>query len=252
MDTTIRRPRRNRSRPGVDRLEARSLLTASGSLDPTFNSGVGYSTLPISSDAIGTYVSGYQPAEAVQADGDVVVVGSGTADGTGQTTFLITRFNADGTLDTTFGTGGIAQYPAGTTTPAADQLGGVTSALLQPDGKIVLVGSSVGSSTGSAFAAVRLNTDGSIDTTFGTGGTSRMAVGGADGTNHLRRRKSRASLRHRGRQIGPDPIRRLDRPGRQRRRPGVRCRLCRRPAHALGLARRHLRHRRDRHRVRPP
>lgn len=75
---------------------------------------------------------------------------------------------AGGTLDPNFGTGGKVSFRIN---------GGSTdfgrAAVLQPDGKIVIVGSSSpeGQSGGfRSFAVARLNSDGTLDNTFGTGG----------------------------------------------------------------------------------
>jgi uncharacterized delta-60 repeat protein len=60
----------------------------------------------------------------------------------------LARYNANGTLDTSFGSGGVVSTTVG---PAL---------VIQADGKIVLEGAGL----------ARYNPDGSIDTTFGTGG----------------------------------------------------------------------------------
>jgi uncharacterized delta-60 repeat protein len=75
--------------------------------------------------------------------------------------------NAGGTLDPSFGTAGKVsfQFNGGTDIGRA--------AVLQPDGKIVIVGTTniPGQSGGfSSFAVARLNADGSLDNTFGSGG----------------------------------------------------------------------------------
>jgi uncharacterized delta-60 repeat protein len=71
----------------------------------------------------------------------------------------IARFNADGSVDTSFGTDGdgTVAIPMADTT-VADKI------LVQPDGKILLLGESP-----EGLALVRLNTDGSVDTSFGGG-----------------------------------------------------------------------------------
>jgi uncharacterized delta-60 repeat protein len=70
-----------------------------------------------------------------------------------------------GSLDPTFGTGGIAQvsFPGTGTSVAAQAMA------LQPDGNIVLAGSQL-SGAGTFFALARLTTSGELDPTFGTGG----------------------------------------------------------------------------------
>jgi uncharacterized delta-60 repeat protein len=95
---------------------------------------------------------------AVQADGKVVVVG----DAASPPQAVVARYNADGTLDSTFGTGGLVR-------PAAAALFAV---VVQADGKI-LAGGALSEPTpqgGGAFALFRFNADGTPDTAFGTGG----------------------------------------------------------------------------------
>jgi uncharacterized delta-60 repeat protein len=107
---------------------------------------------------------------AVQSDGKIVWVGGGQIPGDTNTadTFAVARFTAAGTLDPTFGADGLVStsFPAQPVSDAADTV------LVQPDGKI-LVGGQAGISRRGIllFAAMlRLNADGSLDTSFGTGG----------------------------------------------------------------------------------
>src|SRR6185436_10147223 len=81
--------------------------------------------------------------------------------------FAVARYNADGSLDTTFGSGGKL-----TTAFSADS-DTAYALLLQPDGKIVVGGdSNQGSSgTGIDYALARYNTDGTLDATFGQSST---------------------------------------------------------------------------------
>jgi uncharacterized delta-60 repeat protein len=67
-----------------------------------------------------------------------------------------------GTLDPTFGTGGIASIPNG---------GVFETVVVQPDGKIV-----IGGTWDSKFGLIRFNANGSLDTTFGTGGTVQTRI----------------------------------------------------------------------------
>src|SRR6185369_3808572 len=92
---------------------------------------------------------------AVQTDGKIVV--AGTVDSGTSYNFAVTRYNADGGLDTSFNGTGRLVTDIGTNT--GDYAYSVN---VQPDGKIVVVGSS----SGSNFAVVRYNPDGSLDTTF--------------------------------------------------------------------------------------
>ncbi len=77
---------------------------------------------------------------ALQADGKVVVVGSGPQG------LIVVRFAPDGAFDSTFGDGGVASVPS-----AVRVLGAMA---LQPDGKIVVVGASE-ASTGASFGILR-------------------------------------------------------------------------------------------------
>jgi uncharacterized delta-60 repeat protein len=112
----------------------------------------------------------------IQPDGKIIEAGSGDLSNVQRltaNTFLAARVNPDGTLDTTYGAGGLATYSLVEALRPFGTLNTVTSAALQPDGKLVLVGrASPSSTTGAEFGAVRLNADGSLDTSFGTGGTA--------------------------------------------------------------------------------
>jgi uncharacterized delta-60 repeat protein len=90
------------------------------------------------------------------------------------TDFALARYNPDGSLDATFGNGG---------TVTTDFLGAeddVFSVLIHPDGKIVAVGSANSPFDFYDFAAARYMSNGSLDTTFGTGGKMRVDFGNQD------------------------------------------------------------------------
>jgi uncharacterized delta-60 repeat protein len=111
---------------------------------------------------------------AVQEDGKAVVAGVVFRSASGHD-FALARYNPDGSLDTSFGTGGRAITPVG---PGAsgDEAYGVA---IRPDGKIVAAGFSSSSGANPDFAAVRYNPDGSLDPSFGTGGKVITPVTGA-------------------------------------------------------------------------
>lgn len=100
---------------------------------------------------------------AIQRDGKIVAAGITGANGTDD--FAVVRYNIDGTLDDTFGTGGIAITDIGGS-GNTDQL---TSVAIQRDGKIVAAGQTVIDGHCN-FALARYNTNGSLDSGFGTGG----------------------------------------------------------------------------------
>jgi uncharacterized delta-60 repeat protein len=111
----------------------------------------------------------------VQPDGKVVVSGTDNQ-GSFSSTFVVLRYNTNGSLDTTFGATGIVTTNFGyTRSQSADKL------LLQPDGKIVAVGAAYGfieaSSRASEWALARYNPNGSLDPTFGTGGMATVFMG---------------------------------------------------------------------------
>ncbi len=104
-------------------------------------------------------------AAALQSDDKIVVVGA-----TSGSTFdeLVLRYDAGGTLDSTFGTGGIVTLDFG---GRGDQARDV---LVQPDGGIVLVGASFNGPLfldGAVGTITRLDGLGTPDATFGTGGS---------------------------------------------------------------------------------
>jgi uncharacterized delta-60 repeat protein len=90
-----------------------------------------------------------------QSDGKIVTVSS-ALDANGTSSLVVSRFLPNGQIDGTFTGGGrfIRAFPTG---------GFVTSAALQPDGKIVLVGSS---NNPPDFFVMRLRADGSLDPSF--------------------------------------------------------------------------------------
>ncbi|MDD2231229.1 MAG: hypothetical protein PHY48_17740, partial [Candidatus Cloacimonetes bacterium] len=115
-------------------------LNSDGSLDTTFDSSSG-------ADSIISAI-------AVQSDGKVLIGGEFTSYG-GTTRQRVARLNSDGTLDTSFGT----------TTGASSN---VSAIAVQSDGK-VLIGGAFTSYGGTARRRVaRLNSDGSLDTSFGS------------------------------------------------------------------------------------
>src|SRR3954453_9737910 len=128
-------------------------LTFDGDLDPTFGTG-GKAHVHLSNSSQQDQANDM----VVQPDGKIVVGGSSGID------FGLVRYLPDGTLDPSFGTGGIVHTPAQS---FSGPLSGVLKGLIrQDDGKIVALGSSYNGSRDRATVA-RYNPDGSIDATFG-------------------------------------------------------------------------------------
>ena len=177
--TSTRATRPRGRRLGLERLEDRALLSA-GDLDLTFGDG-GLVTTDIGAFPSSDFA--YDLA-AVQADGKIVV--AGTTYVTGSSTdsdFAVARYNSDGSLDTSFGTGGrvvtdLFRYQSGDNWPSDDQAQAVA---IQTDGKILVAGYSYQvtyqGTQGWDFAIVRYNSDGTLDTSFGVGGTATADLG---------------------------------------------------------------------------
>jgi uncharacterized delta-60 repeat protein len=218
-----RRPSAARSphfRPQVDVLEDRCLLSA-GALDTTFGNGAGYVTTAGASNGNAVLIQPW--------DGKIVVAGDIQQTRHGQSAIMgLVRYNADGSLDSTFGSGGTvvagiatgygntaaALYPSTDTSGNAKNIveaqggsvarfnangsldtsfgggrhgggsvtvpwaGSIVGVVIQADGKIVVGGDNgLGGLPGSAFELTRFNKDGTLDTNFGSGGTATLPLG---------------------------------------------------------------------------
>jgi uncharacterized delta-60 repeat protein len=111
-----------------------------------------------------SYAQGY--SLAVQPDGKLVVAGQAyiSRGFDGGFDAALARYNSNGTLDTTFGNGGKV------TTDLGGRNDWLTSVAVLPDGRIVAAGQA-DVARGAGFALARYNGDGTLDTSFGTGGT---------------------------------------------------------------------------------
>lgn len=119
---------------------------------------------------------GFAGGAALQVDNKIVV--AGFLQQSVNNYFTIVRYNEDGSLDTTFGTNGIANVGDAFPTTANVAPPSAFSVQVQADGKIVACGSIYNSvSNLFFFATVRLNSDGTPDVTFGTNGIAVTGVG---------------------------------------------------------------------------
>lgn len=126
------------------------VTAAPGDLDPSFDTD-GKVVTDISAG------TDQAAAIAIQSDGKIVAAGVSFSD------FAVARYKSDGSLDSTFGTGGIATYDFD---GFPDRARGVA---IQTDGKIVVVGEA-NVSAAQQFGVVRYNSNGTLDTGFGAGG----------------------------------------------------------------------------------
>ncbi|UHC20013.1 hypothetical protein LRS73_34150 (plasmid) [Methylobacterium currus] len=137
---------------------------ADGSLDTGFGQG-GTLVTPVGQGKSDAW------SVATQPDGKILLGGWAWNGATWD--FALARYTTTGALDTSFGQGGTVLTPVGS---SSDQALSVT---IQPDGRILLAGSSLVGSA-SEFAVVRYNADGSLDTGFGQGGKALVPVGSGD------------------------------------------------------------------------
>ena len=141
---------------------ARYAGAQAGSLDPTFgDNGIVSLTAPrVTLNAV-----------AIQSDGKIVLGGLGVVNDTVADTLV--RLNTNGSLDTSFGSGGFAYFENGFL--------GFFAIAIQPNGEIVAAGATSAFQGGvyTYFAQLaRVKTNGTLDTSFGTGGfTTTSAVG---------------------------------------------------------------------------
>jgi uncharacterized delta-60 repeat protein len=133
-----------------------------GTLDPTFSSdGKVVTCIGESDDRCRTLL--------IQPDGKIVAAGF-YDNSDANDDFALVRYNTDGTLDHSFGEDGII------TTPIGESHDQCYSAVLQPDGKIVLAGNS-NDGSGANIAVVRYDSDGTLDASFSVDGKVTTAIG---------------------------------------------------------------------------
>ena len=130
---------------------------APGDLDRTFGVTAVVTNLTVGRDSAADM--------AIQANGKIVVVGRTV----GLPYLALVRYRTDGRLDTTFGGNGIV------TTNLAKREDSASAVAIQPDGKIVVVGTANIASVNYVFAIARYERDGTLDAQFGRGG--KVGVG---------------------------------------------------------------------------
>lgn len=141
-------------------------FNADGKKDDTFNF-IGWNVLD--------FLGGNDIATALALAPDGKIVMAGPVFNGARMVFGAARFNSDGTVDTSFDLDGkqLFEFELGA-------IHWVSSVVVQPDRKIVVAGH-----VGLDFALVRFNENGSVDTTFGSGGKVLTNMGGADLVNAL-------------------------------------------------------------------
>jgi uncharacterized delta-60 repeat protein len=178
-----------------DRMEERTLLNAA-SLDPTFGTGgqvatgFPYHDAPTSATSV-----------VIDSQGPAIVAGTMT-DGQGNIRAVVARYEPDGRLDTSFGSGGLVYTPidefqGNTQDPlnffipearvALDSLGRILVAGTNTAAPVYGPSGPLGPDLGTRddFALVRLEPDGRLDTSFGTGGMVTIDIGATDPSTGL-------------------------------------------------------------------
>ena len=156
--------------PGPDIPVTRFALArynSDGSLDPTFD-GDGKLTT--------SFTNGFESAFdlSIQSDGKIIAVGVASNQTGGGV--ALARYNSDGSLDPSFGTGGKVNMSLG------GGGGNAQAIVLQSDGKIVIGGYARAASVSfdEDFMLARFTSNGQFDTTFGAGGVTFTDMSGGD------------------------------------------------------------------------
>jgi uncharacterized delta-60 repeat protein len=133
-----------------------------GSLDSSFG---------VNGAVYDSTILGRANAVLVQQDGKTIIVGTGGYKPKDTFGFMLMRLKTNGQLDSSFGNAGIVR------TAIPGTMSYARTALLLPDGRILVAGSSVAFTNGTNYTLVRYKTDGSRDSTFSTNGIVTIPIG---------------------------------------------------------------------------
>jgi uncharacterized delta-60 repeat protein len=131
---------------------------AAGTLDPSF--GAGGLVAPIFGLTYGEAVDAV--AVKLDASSRIVVAGGFIA---GARSCVVARFLPDGSRDSSFGANGIVRYSVG------QHVCWFNDVAIQSDGKLIAVGAIDGTTNASRAIIIRFLDDGTVDPTFGDGGS---------------------------------------------------------------------------------
>jgi uncharacterized delta-60 repeat protein len=152
-------------------------LTSTGNLDPSFG-GSGYVMTAFAN------ASADLASLAIQPDGKIVAggeLGDFTSTVTPSSNMGLARYNANGSLDTSLGSGGTVNLNLGQESPGVNSNENIRAIALQTDGKIIAIGSHSNDGTSSSsFQVARFTSAGALDPTFGTNGIARGSIDGDD------------------------------------------------------------------------
>ncbi|MGC2234897.1 MAG: carboxypeptidase regulatory-like domain-containing protein [Pyrinomonadaceae bacterium] len=148
-------------------------LNEDGSFDSTFGGGPS-TPAGVSFTTIQGAQSGIASGVALMDDGRLVVAGwLSLTSGNNNENIIIARYNANGSLDKSFGSGGKV-----ITDVAPGQNDRAKKVAVQPDGKIVVAGYQGTSTGGFQQFIARYNLDGTLDNSFGKGGFVKPTISG--------------------------------------------------------------------------
>ena len=123
-------------------------------------------------EGFSNYAGVFEDGLAIQADNKILLAGFVFGGGVDQEDYVLSRYNPDGTIDNSFATNGTVITQGVQGLSRSDQPCGI---VVQPDGKIVLGGTSAGYNFITYMAALRYNTNGTLDNSFGTEGRAFIA-----------------------------------------------------------------------------
>ncbi len=139
-----------------------SAFAADGDLDTSFGTG------GFVNETFHNFFLSRHNSVVIQPDGKIIVAGQSITS-TFVSDFTLVRYNPNGTPDESFGTGGKLYADVGSRQDT------FPTVLLQPDGKIVLVGISKNAQDRNVISIFRFNSDGTADSGFGTNGVALSA-----------------------------------------------------------------------------
>ena len=132
-------------------------INSNGSIDTSFNPTV-----------LNTYYRSIVTDITIQPNGQIILLGLFSPPTAGATQKNIIRLNADGSIDTTFTIGDTVGSLSFNGVIGVSLYSPIAKAVLQPDGKIIIAGAFDKYNGTNVKCLVRLNTNGSIDTSFNT------------------------------------------------------------------------------------
>ena len=154
---------------------------ANGTLDNSFD-GDGIRLVPLFAN--GPSQDDTLLSAALQSDGRIVLVGSTFPSPGSQTQVGVVRLNTDGSLDNSFDGDGYAQINISQLEFGVSESSSAVDVVIQSDGRIVIAANATNAADGQNRAAVlRLNSNGSLDNTFGSNGIAAFPLEAPGFTN---------------------------------------------------------------------